>query len=238
MARLPRLFVPGCSHHVIQRGNNRSACFFDTADYVFYLNELQLSACQFGVAIHAYVLMTNHVHLLVTPESEQSCGKMMQSLGRKYVRYINTTYRRSGTLWEGRYKSTLVDSDGYFLAVSRYIELNPVRAGMVDAPGVYPWSSFHGNAYGKPTTRLTPHPVYLALGGSPEARQRRYSGLFSGDISEDLLGEIRYCTNQSWALGSDKFKQQIRDAANRRAESTGWGGDRRSGKSRSLKFLR
>ena len=131
MARLPRLFVPGCSHHVIQRGNNRTACCYDNRDYAFYINELQASAEQFGVAVHAYVLMTNHVHLLVTPDAAQSCGKMMQSLGRKYVRYINTTYQRSGTLWEGRYKSTLVDTDSYLLVVSRYKELNPVRAGMV-----------------------------------------------------------------------------------------------------------
>ena len=149
MARLPRLYVPGCSHHIIQRGNNRDACFFDERDYAFYLQQLQQSASQFNVAVHAFVLMTNHVHLLVTPSTADGCGKMMQSLGRKYVRYINITYQRSGTLWEGRYKSTLVDSELYFLTVSRYIELNPVRAGMVEAPGDYPWSSFRANGMGK-----------------------------------------------------------------------------------------
>jgi putative transposase len=228
MARLPRLFVPGCSHHVIQRGNNRAACFYAPCDYPFYLSELKASAEQFGVAIHAYVLMTNHVHLLVTPEAAQSCGKMMQSLGRKYVRYINTTYQRSGTLWEGRYKSTLVDSDTYFLVVSRYIELNPVRAGMVRTPEGYPWTSYHANAHGKPIRLLTPHMVYQALGNTPEARQGCYRALFAREIGKVALEEIRECTNKSWALGSDKFKDQIRDAANRPIESQGWGGDRRS----------
>jgi putative transposase len=231
MARLPRLFVPGCAHHVIQRGNNRAACFHDARDYAFYLSELQASAVQFGVAIHAYVLMTNHVHLLVTPETAQSCPRMMQSLGRKYVSYFNTTYRRTGTLWEGRYKSTLVDTETYCLVVSRYIELNPVRAGMVRLPGDYTWSSYQANSLGKPIRLLTPHAAYLALGRTQEARQENYRSLFQQEIDSEDLRKIRECTNKAWALGSDKFKDQIRDAANRRIESRGWGGDR---KSRSL----
>jgi putative transposase len=164
MARLPRLYVAGCAHHIIQGGNNRDACFFDEKDYAFYLQQLQISAEQFGVAIHAFVLMTNHVHLLVTPSNADACGKMMQSLGRKYVQYINLTYRRTGTLWEGRYKSTLVDTESYFLTVSRYIELNPVRAKMVTSPNEYIWSSYRGNAMGKEIQLLTPHRVYLNLG--------------------------------------------------------------------------
>jgi len=127
MARLPRLYAPGCAQHIIQRGNNRQACFFDVVDYTVYLDKLRAYAVSFSVAIHAFVLMTNHVHLLVTPEDENGVPSMMQSLGRYYVRYINTTYRRTGTLWEGRYKSTLVDSEKYLLTVYRYIELNPVR---------------------------------------------------------------------------------------------------------------
>ncbi len=228
MARLPRLFVPGCSHHVIQRGNNRAACFFDARDYAFYLSELRASAEHFGVAIHAFVLMTNHVHLLVTPDSAESCGKMMQSLGRKYVGYINRVYQRSGTLWEGRYKSTLVDSDRYSLVVSRYIEMNPVRAGLVRAPDEYPWSSYQANALGKPIKLVTPHEVYLGLGSTPQERLNAYRGLFEREIDEDLLIEIRQCTNKAWVLGSGQFKEQIRDVANRRIESCGWGGDRRS----------
>lgn len=228
MARLPRLYVPGCSHHIIQRGNNRDACFFDERDYAFYLQQLQISSEQFGVAIHAFVLMTNHVHLLVTPKAADSCAKMMQSLGRKYVKYINLTYRRTGTLWEGRYKSTLVDSELYFLTVSRYIELNPVRANMVANPSEYTWSSYRGNAMGKEIRLLTPHPVYLALGETTAQRIIRYRNLFGDVIPLDALDQIRDCTNKSWALGGSTFKAQIETAANRRIESRGWGGDRKS----------
>jgi putative transposase len=230
MARLPRLYVPGCSHHIIQRGNNRAACFFDERDYAFYVQQLQISAEQFGVAIHAFVLMTNHVHLLVTPTAADSCAKMMQSLGRKYVKYINLTYSRTGTLWEGRYKSTLVDSDGYFLTVSRYIELNPVRAKMVASPSDYTWSSYRGNAMGRDILLLTPHAAYLALGETAAQRIIRYRCLFSDVIPLDLLDQIRECTNKFWALGSPKFKAQIEAVANRRIESRGWGGDRKSKK--------
>ena len=148
MARLPRLYVEGCAQHIIQRGNNRSVCFYHDEDYAFYAQKLKETADKFGVAIHAYVLMTNHVHLLVTPKKHDSISKMMQSLGRQYVRYINITYQRTGTLWEGRFKSCLVDSSHYFLVVSKYIELNPVRAGMVVHPCEYPWSSYRSNGMG------------------------------------------------------------------------------------------
>jgi len=149
MARLPRLYVPGCAHHIIQRGNNRQACFFDDLDYAFYLDKLKEASKKYRVSIHAFVLMTNHVHLLATPNDQYGISKMMQSLGRRYVGYVNATYQRTGTLWEGRYKSTLVDSEDYLLTVSRYIELNPVRADMVDHPAEYPWSSYRGNSMGK-----------------------------------------------------------------------------------------
>lgn len=228
MARLPRLYVPGCSHHIIQRGNNRHACFFDQRDHAFYLQQLELSAEQFNVRVHAFVLMTNHVHLLVTPSDRQGCGRMMQSLGRKYVRYINITYKRTGTLWEGRYKSTLVDTDNYFLTVSRYIELNPVRAGMVADPGSYIWSSYRANAMGKNIHCLTPHACFLDLGETRVQRILSYRSLFSSVISDEDLANIRECTNKAWALGGDKFKAQIEAVANRRVESSGWGGDRRS----------
>ncbi|CAA0114175.1 Uncharacterised protein [Halioglobus japonicus] len=157
MPRLPRLYAPGCAHHIIQRGNNRADCFFENADRVRYLEFLAEASVKNRVAIHAYVLMTNHVHLLVSPDTPESCGKMMQSLGRRYVRLINDRYKRSGTLWEGRYKSTLVDTDAYFFAVSRYIEMNPVRAGIATAPQEYPWSSYPANALGKRNSLLTPH---------------------------------------------------------------------------------
>lgn len=146
MARRPRLYIPGVAHHVIQRGNNREACFYEEADYTKYLSHLKEVAEQFSVAIHAFVLMTNHVHLLVTPNDERALGKMMQALGRRYVQYFNLKYFRTGTLWEGRYKSTLVESERYLLTVYRYIELNPVRAYMVSHASEYPWSSYRFNA--------------------------------------------------------------------------------------------
>ena len=228
MARLPRLYVPGCSHHVIQRGNNRQACFFEEQDYAFYLDKLREAAEKYEVAIHAFVLMTNHVHLLATPSDQYGISKMMQSLGRRYLGYINATYKRTGTLWEGRYKSTLVDNEHYLLVVSRYIELNPVRASMVDHPSEYPWSSYRGNAMGKEIRLLMPHSQYLSLGVNPEARQQAYRALFKGRIAERTLEEIREATNKAWVLGSDHFKQQIEAVANRQLSSSGWGGDRKS----------
>ncbi len=230
MARLPRLYVPGCSQHIIQRGNNRSACFFDERDYAFYLQQLDVSAKQYGVAVHAFILMTNPVHLLVTPRDAHGSSQMMQSLGRKYVRYINLTYQRTGSLWEGRFKSTLVDSENYCLTLYRYIELNPVRAGMVAAPGAYPWSSYRSNAMGKSIELLTPHACYFELGKTAAQRLLRYRGLFEAEIDGKMLQEIRSCTNKGWLLGSDRFKKEIAEHANRRIESSGWGGDRRSNK--------
>lgn len=146
MARLPRLNLPNIPQHVVQRGNNRQVCFFSEQDYTLYLDKLKDYAKKCHVNEHAFVLMTNHVHLLMTPETEKGVSQLMQSLGRYYVMYINKTYQRTGTLWEGRYKSksTVVDSEKYFLLVSRYIELNPVRANMVEHPAEYPWSSCQG----------------------------------------------------------------------------------------------
>ena len=149
MARLPGLNLPSIPQHVIQRGNNRQVSFFNDKDYAVYLDKLKLYSEKYSVAVHSYVLMTNHVHLLITPETEQGVSQMTQLLGRYYVRYINQTNERAGILWEGRYKSALVDSDNYFLTVSRYIELNPVRAGMVAHPAEYPWLSYQYNALGK-----------------------------------------------------------------------------------------
>lgn len=171
MARLPRLYFPGCAQHVIQRGNNRETCFYDEADYKAYLSFLKEAATKYQVDIHAFVLMTNHVHLLATPGDEQGISRLMQAQGRKYVQYFNFTHGRTGTLWEGRYKSTLVDSDSYLLTFYRYIELNPVRAGMVSHSSKYPWSSYQLNASGKPIQLLTPHTLYLQLGKTVAERQ-------------------------------------------------------------------
>ena len=143
MPRRARLSLPGVPWHIIQRGNNRSVCFHAEDDYQFYLHYLKEFADKFGCALHAYVLMTNHVHLLLTPARDDSAALMMKHLGQRYVQYVNRTYRRSGTLWEGRFRSCLTQSEDYVLACYRYIELNPVRAGMVLKPQDYRWSSYH-----------------------------------------------------------------------------------------------
>lgn len=228
MARLPRLYLPGCSHHVIQRGNNREACFYSEEDYKAYLSFLKESAEKYQVAIHAFVLMTNHVHLLVTPKDEQGVSRLMQAQGRKYVQYFNHTHGRTGTLWEGRYKSTLVDSEHYLLTVYRYIELNPVRADMVEHASDYPWSSYRYNAMGKDIQLIAPHSEYLKLGVNNEERQEVYRSLFSGRMVEKELSEIREATNKAWVLGSDYFKTQIEKKTGRRSTSLGRGGDRKS----------
>lgn len=228
MARLPRLHLPGCAQHVIQRGNNREACFYDEADYKAYLVFLKEAAIKHQVAIHAFVLMTNHVHLLVTPLDERSTSRMMQTLGRRYVQYFNHTHRRTGTLWEGRYKSTLVDADTYLLTVYRYIELNPVRAEMVSHASEYPWSSYQGNAVGKHIELLTPHLLYRRLGKTDEERQGAYRALFRGRMPERELATIREGTNKAWVLGSDRFKAQVEAKTGRRPTPSGRGGDRKS----------
>ncbi len=228
MARLPRLNIPGIPQHVIQRGNNRQVSFFTDDDYAVYLDKLKLYSKKYKVAVHSYVLMTNHVHLLMTPETEKGVSQLMQSLGRYYVRYINHTHDRTGTLWEGRYKSTLVDSDNYFLTVSRYIELNPVRADMVEHPAEYPWSSYQRNALGKRIELITPHFLYQGLAKTDKTRQKRYTALFDKRIPDYTLEEIRDSINRAWVLGDGLFKRQIEKQTGRRASPIARGGDRKS----------
>jgi putative transposase len=228
MARLPRFIVPGQPQHVIIRGNNRCEIFRADADYRFYLEKLQLAADKHGCDIHAYVLMTNHVHLLVTPREEQSLGKALQTLGRYYVQYFNYCYQRTGTLWEGRYKATLIDSEAYLLTCMRYIELNPMRAGMVAHPSEYPWSSYRRNALGQPDDLVTSHLEFRRLGGTEEARQAAYRQLFKHHLSEENVSAIREATNKAWVLGSDRFKQHIQKQVDRRVEPAARGGDRKS----------
>lgn len=230
MARLPRLYLPGCAQHIIQRGNNRSACFSAEADYKAYLAFLHEAAARHQVAIHAFVLMTNHVHLLATPADERAISRMMQTLGRNYVRCFNQVYGRTCTLWEGRYKSTLVDTETYLLRVYRYIELNPVRALMVKHAAEYPWSSYQHNAVGKTVKLITPHQEYLNLGTTPAARQQGYRSLFQGQMSDRDLDDIRAATNKAWVLGSQRFKEHFEKATGRRAVALGRGGDRKSEK--------
>lgn len=228
MARLPRYIIPGQPQHVILRGNNRSDIFGAEADYRFFLEKLQLACIKHGAKIHAYVLMTNHLHLLITPEHENSLAKTLQMLGRYYVQYYNYTYRRMGTLWEGRYKATLIDSETYLLTCMRYIELNPVRAGMVSHPSEYKWSSYHHNAQGQPDELITPYLEYQRLGRTDQERQTAYRQLFKHHIAERHTIEIRDATNKAWVLGSDRFKQRIARQLARPVQPRARGGDRKS----------
>ncbi len=216
MARLPRFFVPGIPLHVIQRGNNRGTLFHQINDYNVYKGWLKEAAQTHGCSIHAYVLMSNHVHLLVTPSHEDSVPKTFQSLGRRYVQYFNATHDRTGTLWEGRYRATLIESETYFLTCSRYIELNPVRAEMVRHPREYRWSSYHYHAEGKADPLLTPHSIYQRLGVTTATRQQAYRALYRQHLSGETLEAIRDATNKAWVLGSDKFKDRLAKKLERR----------------------
>ncbi|GAA3534147.1 transposase [Zobellella aerophila] len=235
MPRLPRLNLPDIPQHVVQRGNNRQVSFFIEQDYAVYLDKLKEYAKKYQADVHAYVLMTNHVHLLMTPHTEKGISQLMQSLGRYYVRYVNQTHRRTGTLWEGRYKSGLVDSENYLLLVSRYIELNPVRANMVQHPAEYPWSSYQGNALDKVIDLITPHSIYLSLGKDDEQRKAQYRELFKYHIPDLSLKEIRDATNKAWVLGNERFRQQIEIQTGRRAAPLPRGGDRKSQKYKEAK---
>ena len=216
MARLPRYVLPGQPQHVILRGNNRSIIFVAEEDYRFFIECLRQAAVQHGCAIHAYVLMTNHVHLLMTPGREDSIGKVLQSLGRRYVQYFNYTQKRTGTLWEGRYKATLIDSERYLLTCYRYIELNPVRANMVGHPREYTWSSYLCHAEGKIDKLITDHTLYVTLGKESEERQASYRTLFKSHVSEEVLLAIRDSTNKGWVLGSDRFLEEVASEVSRR----------------------
>lgn len=215
MPRKSRFNLVGIPQHVIQRGNNREPCFFAEEDYRRYLDDLSESASKFHCRFHAYILMTNHVHLLVTPMMESGISQMMQALGRRYVYYVNKTYKRTGTLWEGRYKSSLIDSDHYLLTYMRYIELNPVRANMVNHPSEYKWSSYHANAQGSVDQLIEPHPLYLELDDDPVKRQEVYRELFRHHMDNDLLHEIRESLNHELVLGQSYFKDKIEEMTKR-----------------------
>ncbi len=209
MARLPRLTVPGLPHHLIQRGNNRQQIFLTPADRQFYLELLQEHASQFGVAIHAYVLMPNHVHVLVTPGSQDALPKMMQAVGRRYVRRFNDSHGRTGTLWEGRYKSTMVQTERYLLACMVYIDLNPVRASLVPQPVDYAWSS-HGHYAGvRIDPLITPHPLVWALGNTPFAREAAYVALVQQGVSIGQLQDLTQSALRGWALGDERFVAEL-----------------------------
>ena len=216
MARLPRLTLPGYPHHVIQRGNNRQAIFARLADYQRLLDLLDDNARQFDVAIHAYVLMSNHFHLLVTPQSSDGLPQMMQAVGRRYVRYFNDSQQRSGTLWEGRYRSTLIQTDRYLLACMAYIDLNPVRAGLVAQAKDYPWTS-HGHYIGRRADKLvTPHPLVWELGNTPFAREAAYAELVQAGVNPVHQTALTQATLSGWALGEPDFVADLQKRTQRR----------------------
>jgi putative transposase len=209
MPRKPRYYLPGVPCHVIQRGHNREPCFSAPDDFRYYLQCLREACLKHDAVTHAYVLMTNHVHLLITPAEKDGISRVLQTVGRRYVQYVNASYRRSGTLWEGRHKASLIDTEHYLMACYRYIELNPVRAGMVRKPGDYPWSSFGANAHGRVDPLIQPHDVYLALGANEAERQRTYRELFRQDLEPADVQSLRTAINLCVPVGNDRFKTQI-----------------------------
>lgn len=216
MPRRPRITLADVPLHLIQRGNNRQDCFFADADRRFYLECLGQSAARHGCAIHAYVLMTNHVHLLLTPSSARSAGEMMKHLGQRYVHHVNRTQGRSGTLWEGRFRSCIVQDEAYLLSCYRYIELNPVRAGVVDHPAEYPWSSYRANAEGEHNPLLVPHQLYLGLESPGETAPAAYRELFRDELGPRLEADIGRATNGNFALGDAQFQTRMAAALGRR----------------------
>lgn len=217
MARLPRLSAPGHPHHVIQRGNNRQEVFRDAADCERFLGLLAELAPAHNVAIHAYVLMPNHVHLLLTPIDATGMSRLMQALGRRYVHWFNKRHARTGTLWEGRFRASVVESERYLFACSRYIEMNPVRAGLVADPAEYRWSSFAHHVGLRPEPLIREHPLVWSLGNTPYERQAAYRRLFDLPFEANETETIRTAIHGGWAIGDRKFAAAIEGQAQRRA---------------------
>jgi putative transposase len=215
MARQPRLALPGVPLHVVQRGNNRGACFVTDADRRLYLHCLADATRQHGCHIHAYVLMPNHVHLLVTPDDGDGVPMMMQDVGRRYVRLFNDTHKRTGTLWEGRYKAAMIDSERYFLTCQRYVEQNPLRAELVRNAADYAWSSYRHSAFGIRNPLVTPHEIFTALGRDDDERRAAYAALFAEPLPAREIEKIREATNKGWPLGSETFVSRIESALGR-----------------------
>jgi putative transposase len=228
MARLPRFVLPGFPQHVIQRGHHQQQILRDEEDYWFLWGRLCDAAEKFQCDVHAYVLMPDHFHLLLTPWQEDSIGKLMQYTGRYFVQHVNDRYQRQGSLWQGRYRATLVDPDALLLAVSRYIETNAVRAKLVDTAEDYDWSSYAANALGADDALTHPHQAYRALGESRAQRQQAYRALFEYPLDAAMIERIRNATHKAWVLGDEAFCRTIEYKLNRPARPRSRGGDRRS----------
>jgi len=210
--------LAGIPVHVTHRGNNRQRCFYQDQDRDFYLFHLRRLLPRAGCAIHAYCLMTNHVHLLLTSTSVQGCAVLMKDLGQLHTQYVNRNYGRSGSLWEGRFRSCLVQSEEYVLACYRYIEMNPVRANLASHPAEYPWSSYQTNANGDSDSFITPHGEYLRLGANDLERTHRYRELVDETLDATRIDEIRMATNGNFALGGRSFGREVSATLGRRAE--------------------
>ena len=219
MPRRPRIHLDGIPLHIVQRGHNRQPCFFGEEDYQAYLYWLGEALTKERCALHAYALMTNHVHLLVTPDRAESIPRIIIALGRRYVQYINTTYRRTGTLWDSRYKSSLIQAETYLLSCQRYIELNPVRAAMVDDHAHYRWTSYRHNALGQANPYLTPHPLYLTLGRDDKERRTVYRDLFRTQLDSKAIEDMRLALNQNQPLGNSRFYAKIEAITGQRREA-------------------
>ncbi|HEX7648539.1 MAG TPA: transposase [Noviherbaspirillum sp.] len=216
MARLPRLVVPHQPHQVIQTGIDSQPVFRDDADYQAFLGWLREASRQFKVAIHAYVLLPAEVQLLVSPTDADGLGRMMQWIGRQYVPYFNAKYRRTGTLWQGRYRATVIESAQYFLPCCRYIESEPVRSGLAADPEQYRWSSYVHHAGVQPDPLITDHALYWALGNTPFDREAVYKSLMEQGLSTSEVNLFRTAARKGWPLGSEKFKAELEKQINRR----------------------
>lgn len=228
MARLPRYFVQGIPLHIILRGNNRESIFGSDEDRRFFKDALLDAAQRHGLTVHAYVFMTNHIHVLASPATAQSVPKTLQSVGRRYVQYFNFRYQRTGTLWEGRYRATVVEAETYLFECMRYIELNPVRAGMVKHPREYAWSSYRANAEGRADELVHPHRLYRRLATDEDERRIAYRALVKAPMDAATLGAIRDCTNKGWALGGSRFQEKIERLSERRTRPLPKGRPKRS----------
>ncbi len=230
MARRPRLFVAGLPYHIIQRGNNRSPIFLSNEDYCFFLEVLREAKTKHPCFIYSYCLMTNHFHLLIEPEEKENVSLLMKLLGAKYVRYVNKTHKRTGTLWEGRFKCSLIDKEPYFLACLHYIEMNPLRAGITNSPELYRWSSYRVRAHGEKSSILDLDPWYNSLGADSQERQVRYRQLFQNTIPDSTWELIREMTNKGGIIGSVNFKEQIEKILHRKIIIRAPGRPRKNGK--------
>ena len=236
MPRRPRIILPDVATHIFQRGNDRQVCFIHADDYRNYLDWLHKYALEHGCAIHAYALMTNHAHLLLTPDTLERPGRLMKQLGQRYVQYFNRTYRHSGTLWEGGFMSCLALDDRYVLECYRYIELNPVRANRVEHPADYPWSSYRANAPSSESLLISPQSIYNQLGARPAQQMSRYRELFRSHLEPGMTDEIRSATNGNYVLGNECVQRQVEKALGRRVVRGKPGRSRKRDEAEYLEF--